>query len=109
LPGRRRLRFAKRKRRRPDLKSSVQEWNPAMMELQLSLDFACYACDEPVTVTVQCRGKGLHNEREGAVVWVNVPCPTCGQVNQVSFDKDGKVRTVRPYYSPRPLPAPSVN
>lgn len=80
-----------------------------MMELQLSLDFACYACDNPVTVTVHCRGQGLQKERDGAVAWVNVPCPTCGQVNQVAFEKDGKVQSVRPCYSPRPLPTPSVN
>ena len=80
-----------------------------MMDLQLSLDFDCCACDEPVTVTVHCKGQALNDEHEGVVASVYVPCPTCGQGNQVYFETDGKVRTVRPCYSPRPLPTPSVN
>ena len=80
-----------------------------MMKLELSLDFGCCACENPVSVKVHCSGKGLVAEREGAVASVNVPCPTCGQVNQVEFETGGKVLTVRPNYSPRPLPVPSVN
>jgi hypothetical protein len=80
-----------------------------MMELQLSLDFDCCACDDPVTVTVHCTGKGLTDEHKGVVASVNIPCPACGQSNQVYFEKCGKVREVRPCYSPRPLPTPSVN
>jgi hypothetical protein len=80
-----------------------------MMELQLSLDFACCACDDPVSVKVHCTGKGLIDEPEGAVASVYIPCPTCGQGNQVYFETCGKVREVRPCYSPRPLPTPSWN
>jgi len=81
----------------------------AMMELELSLDFDCCACDAPVAVTVHCSGKGLLDEREGGVAVVHIPCPTCGQGNQVYFETGGKVRKVRPCYSPRPVPAPSLN
>jgi hypothetical protein len=80
-----------------------------MMELELSLDFACHACESPVTVTVHCRGKGLIDKREGVVASVNVPCPECGQVNQVEFEKCGKVQSVRAVWSPRPVPTPSLN
>ena len=38
-----------------------------------------------------------------------VPCPHCGQVNQLSFDPSGAVHAVRPYVNPWPAPAPSVN
>ena len=80
-----------------------------MMELQLSLDFDCCGCDAPVTVTVHCTGKALTDGREGGVASIKVACPTCGQGNQVYFEKGGSVRAVRPCYSPRPLPTPSLN
>ena len=28
---------------------------------------------------------------------VNVPCPTCGQINQLFFEPTGTVRAVEPY------------
>jgi hypothetical protein len=79
-----------------------------MMELKLTLEFACCGCDEKVRVTVQCKGKGLVDEGGKAVVAVNIPCPTCGQINQLFFEPSGKVRAVRPYACPWPL-VPSVN
>jgi hypothetical protein len=80
-----------------------------MMDLQLTLDFACCGCDESVSVTVRCQGKGLMGGAVQSVAAVNVPCPTCGQVNQLFFEPSGAVRTVRPYAGARSVPGPSVN
>ena len=79
-----------------------------MMELNATLDFACCGCEQPVKVTVQCTGKGLGLQAE-TIASVNVPCPTCGQVNQLFFEPSGRVRSVRPYSCFRVLPEPSVN
>ena len=76
-----------------------------MMELNVTLGFACCDCEECVTVTVQCRG----GTATGALPAVKVPCPGCGTINQLSFDADGTVRSVRPCVCYRPLPEPSVN
>ncbi len=80
-----------------------------MMELKLTLDFACCFCDEPVSVTVQCKGMGLGGEGGQALAAVNIPCPGCGQINQLFFDPCGTVRSVRPYALPWPQLVPSVN
>jgi hypothetical protein len=79
-----------------------------MTEVEVSLEFACCVCEQPVNVLVKCAGKGL---AAGArtVAAVNVPCPGCGLVNQVSFEPNGRVCSVAPYTSPRPLPEPSIN
>jgi phage FluMu protein Com len=77
-----------------------------MTELHVTLDFACCDCDETVQVTVRCTGEGL--VREAGTAAVNVPCPTCGQVNQLCFEPCGTVRSVRPYCR-RPLPTFSLN
>jgi len=77
-----------------------------MTELHVTLDFACCDCEQAMTVTVTCTGKGL--TRRDAVAAANVPCPSCGQVNQVSFDPDGTVESVR-LYCRRPVPTFSVN
>src|SRR5262249_32356528 len=84
-----------------------QERTSGMRELNLTLDFACCACDKPVRVTVQCRGDSQAPERQGPggaragaeapLGAVNVPCPTCGQINRLAFDPDGCVRSVRPF------------
>jgi hypothetical protein len=79
-----------------------------MMELNVTLEFACCSCDLPVTVTVQCSGKGLQLEG-GTLAAVIVPCPNCGQVNQLYFEPNGTVRAVRPYTRIRVVPEPSVN
>jgi hypothetical protein len=80
-----------------------------MTELRVTLDFACCGCDEPVTVTLHCTGEGLRTEAAHHVASVNVPCPTCGQVNCLYFEPCGKVRGVRPYRSRQTLPVPSLN
>jgi len=80
-----------------------------MMELNVTLDFACCGCQEPVSATVQCSGKASWEETEGVVAAVNVPCPTCGQINQLLFEPSGRVRSVRPYTCFRVLLEPSVN
>jgi len=80
-----------------------------MMKLNLTLDFACCHCEQPVSVQVQCSGGGLMSNREGTLAAVNVPCPTCGQVNQLFFEPTGTVRSVRPYACIRIVPEPSVN
>jgi len=79
-----------------------------MMELQVTLDFACSGCSSPVNVTVKCAGKGLA-ESQRKVAQVNVPCPHCGHVSQLAFEPCGIVREVKPYTAPRQMPEPSVN
>jgi len=83
----------------------------AMMELTVTLDFACFDCENSVQVTVQCRGEGLlcQQQVEGALATVNIPCPTCGQINQLLFEPSGQIRSVRPYRCFRVVPEPSVN
>jgi len=81
----------------------------AMMELTVTLDFACYGCEQPVSVTLQCRGQAIRQEAAEALARVNVPCPTCGQINQLLFEPSGTVRSVRPYPCYRLVPEPSVN
>jgi len=79
------------------------------MDLQVTLEFACCGCDQLVNVTVQCSGKGLTEGAGRTVAAVIVPCPGCGQVNQLFFEPSGTVRRVRPYVCYRPVPEPSVN
>jgi hypothetical protein len=80
-----------------------------MMELNVTLGFACCGCEQPVSVTVQCSGKGLMRPSTTALASVNVPCPTCGQINQLFFEPSGTVHSVRPYTCIRVVPEPSVN
>jgi hypothetical protein len=86
-----------------------EEWIEPMTELRLILDFSCCACAEPVTVTLHCTGEGLETEAAHQVASVNVPCPSCGQVNCLYFEPCGKVRGVRPHAARRALPTPSLN
>src|SRR5262245_17653621 len=79
-----------------------------MMSLNVTMDFTCCGCGHSVSVTVTCKGKGLH-AAAGTVAAVNVPCPTCGQVNQLHFEPNGTVHAVAPYAGPRHWPEPSVN
>jgi phage FluMu protein Com len=74
----------------------------------VTMDFACCGCGHAVSVTVTCSGKGLYAAAD-LVAAVNVPCPTCGQVNQLHFEPSGTVRTVAPYPARRHLPEPSMN
>jgi len=80
-----------------------------MMELNVSLTFACCGCEQPVNVKVQCSGKDLYRDDKGTLAAVNVPCPTCGQINQLFFKPSGTVHSVRPYTCFRVVPEPSVN
>lgn len=79
-----------------------------MMELKVTLDFACCGCQETVSVTLKCAGKGLNNAGR-SVATVPVPCPTCQTVNQLYFEPNGTVRAVTRASRPRPLPEPSIN
>jgi hypothetical protein len=85
------------------------ERKSVMMDLQLTLGFSCCSCEQSVHVTVQCSGKGLAEEAGRAVALVNVPCPCCGQINQLSFEPSGTLRSVRPYFCFGLIPEPSVN
>jgi hypothetical protein len=79
-----------------------------MMELKVVLDFACCTCAQSVSVTVKCAGKGL---AAGArtVAAVNIPCPSCGNINQLFFEPSGTVRDVLPYRGQHQRLEPSVN
>ncbi len=80
-----------------------------IMELMVTLDFACCGCDEPVSVTLQCSGKGLCGDQAHSVATVKVPCPHCNLINQLLFEPSGQVRNVVPARAGWPLPEPSVN
>jgi hypothetical protein len=79
-----------------------------MNQVEVILDFACCICDHPVSVTVNCSGKGLEAESP-PVAAAYVPCPNCGYVNQLSFEPNGTVRDVVPHRGLRWLPEPSRN
>jgi hypothetical protein len=79
------------------------------MDLTVTLDFACCSCEEPVRVTVQCRGGCPKSSLPGELASVRVPCPSCGSVNLLSFEPSGVVHSVRPGVAFRPLPEPSIN
>jgi hypothetical protein len=98
---------------RPDRLSFTEEQAHAMTDSQVTLDFRCCGCEELVSVTVLCRAKADGGQPSGGFVGgvaaVNVPCPTCGEVNQVFFEPDGTLRCVRIYRQRLTLPVPSVN
>ena len=79
-----------------------------MLQVDVTLDFACCTCERPVSVTVRCVGKGLAGGAR-TVAAVNVPCPNCGNVNRLYFEPSGTVRDVVPYRGPRQVLEPSVN
>jgi len=79
------------------------------MDLQLTLGFSCCGCEQEVNVTVRCSGQGPAEEAGRSVALVNVPCPCCGQINQLSFEPSGTLRSVRPYFCFGLIPEPSVN
>jgi hypothetical protein len=80
-----------------------------MMELELCLDFDCCGCNQPVSVTLRCSGKGLAGEDRQRVAVVKIPCPTCGLINDLLFEPTGKVRKVKPSCYQHALPEPSIN
>jgi hypothetical protein len=74
-----------------------------MLTLQLSLDFACCACNRPVGVTLKCEGDGLKALRPTAAV--TLACPTCGALNQVEFSPyERKALRVSRDRLPQPCP-----
>lgn len=77
-----------------------------MTELKVVLQFVCSACEEAVSVTVKCEGKGLAH---GSLANVKVPCPGCGTMHRLDFEANGFVHAVSPYRSPRMLFEPSIN
>jgi hypothetical protein len=79
-----------------------------MMEMRVTLDFACCICRHSVSVTLKCQGKGLQSGSR-AVASVNVPCPTCNSINQLFFEPGGTIRDVSPYRGPARTLVPSVN
>jgi hypothetical protein len=79
-----------------------------MMELNVKLEFTCCHCAQSVGVTLKCEGKGLAAGLR-TVAAVNVPCPTCRQVNQLYFEPSGRVRAVSPFPGSRQMPEPSLN
>jgi len=80
-----------------------------IMELTVTLDFCCCVCEEPVSVTVQCSGKGMASNPTQTLPAVHIPCPHCGLINQLVFELTGEVRSVKPCPLVRPLPEPSLN
>lgn len=78
-----------------------------MTELEVCMDFACHACCQPVGVTVRCAGSMLTASTK-VLASVAVPCPTCGLVNNLTFEPDGTVHAVTPHV-PHRLPEPSKN
>lgn len=79
-----------------------------MLEVKLVLDFACCTCEEPVSVTVKCAGKGLALTGR-TVASVNIPCPTCGAISTLYFEPNGTIRSVVPYCGTRRTSEPSLN
>ena len=79
-----------------------------MQKLTATLEFACCGCPQAVRVTVCCSGPNL-GRMGTTLASVRIPCPTCGQVNQLVFEPCGQVRSVRPYTSFRVVPEPSLN
>ncbi len=80
-----------------------------IMELTVTLDFCCCGCTEPVSVTVQCTGKGLASDPPQLLPAVPVPCPSCGLINRLVFEPTGQVKSVKPHPVVRLLPEPSWN
>jgi hypothetical protein len=79
-----------------------------MIEVELTLDFACCLCDGSISATVKCSGKGLATGLR-SVAAVNLHCPNCGGCLMLYFEPGGTVREVSPYLGPAPVPQPSLN
>jgi hypothetical protein len=78
-----------------------------MMEVEVTLDFACSWCEGPVYARLLCSGKGLEAGPR-TVAAVPLTCPHCARVSFVTFEPSGTVRTVTPHHG-RPIPQPSYN
>jgi hypothetical protein len=77
-----------------------------LIALHLDLDFACCICGKAMGVTLRCDGVGLMADKPVAAV--KVPCPTCGECNQLYFSPDGTLHGVERerirYRLPEPCP-----
>jgi hypothetical protein len=80
-----------------------------MTELQVTLNFACCGCEEPVSVTVLCQGKASDVLPFTGLASVKVPCPTCSEINELFFEPNGTLRGVRLVRQRVALPVPSIN
>jgi hypothetical protein len=79
-----------------------------MTELQVILDFCCCACNDPLSVTVKCAGKGLALAGR-SVARVHVPCPGCSTTLCVDFQPNGTIRGVYLHRAQQANLEPSVN
>ena len=78
-----------------------------MRELTIDLDFTCCLCQNPLGVTLQCGGKGMY---QGGIASVAIPCPSCGDMNEIYFTPlDGSLHGVRPARKFKLIPEPSLN
>ena len=78
-----------------------------MLEVEIILDFACCLCQSPLGVTLKCAGQGL---KEGGMASAKIPCPTCGDINQIYFTpEDGSLHDVRPVREAWRIPEPCLN
>lgn len=80
-----------------------------MLDVRLTLDFACCHCHEPLSVTVECRGPLPSNEPSRLRLTVAIPCPYCQRICQLYFDPSGTVHAVEPYREPQQALEPSLN
>lgn len=79
-----------------------------MVKLLVQLDFACCCCDDSISLTVQCEGKGL-TDRRRPVAAFEIECPECRAWNRVYFEPNGgAVLRVAPNPEGRRL-EPSIN
>jgi hypothetical protein len=79
-----------------------------MMGLMTDLDFICFHCENSMSVTLRCEGKGLMTE-ECPRAAVNVPCPHCGGINHVVFEPKGTLCLVSEFQNPFRQWEPSLN
>jgi hypothetical protein len=82
-----------------------------MMELTVNLGFACCYCEERISATFVCTGKGLQ-PRDGSipVAAVEVPCPNCKRTLRVIFEPvAGTIHDVVRVALPASALLPSVN
>jgi hypothetical protein len=79
-----------------------------MLELEVLLDFRCCSCGHDMGVTLKCEGKGLASGMH-TLASVKVPCPTCGNNNQIYFTPSGTLHHVAPERRKFDYPEPSCN
>lgn len=80
------------------------------MEVEVSLEFDCCQCQQPVRVTLKCEGKSLLTGGLRTVASVKVPCPGCTKVNVLYFEPgSGCLHKVCSESTLRPRLEPSLN